>query len=91
MTKDSDKRAEWTAQEGKSTASGKAFNPTQSEARDESAEAADDCAVDIGRPVSRQVYDHLKEQARRDAPLSGGTAQEDSSGGGAADTGEDDA
>jgi hypothetical protein len=82
-----DKRAEWTAHEGKSTEAGKPFNPLSDEACDEAEEEAGDArSVPIGRPISPGEYDRLKERAGSEAPLSGGAAREDRR-----DTGEDDA
>lgn len=81
MAKDVDKQASWTtAHEGKPTERGKPFNPTQDDLSDSPVEAeeADDAqSVPIGRPVSSHLYNRLKELARNEAPLTGGTGQED--------------
>jgi hypothetical protein len=72
-----DKRAEYTAREGKSAEAGKPFNPLTDEPCDEPAGVEDNRSVPIGRPVSPREYDRLKERAGGGAPLSGGSAQED--------------
>jgi hypothetical protein len=71
------KQASWTTHEGKSTGRGKPFNPTEDDSCDSSAEADDSRSVPIGRPLSSHDYNRLKERAGNEAPLSGGTAQED--------------